>query len=82
VTYNWPMLGHVSEQIICPECGSGSLVASGVFEHGTWIYRLTCWTCRDCQTIVAFPEGDASALYPEANVNPTLGTESAPASRT
>jgi transposase-like protein len=61
------MLGGVSEQIECPDCGSESLVASGVYEHGTWIYRLSCWTCRDCQTIVAFPEGDATALHPEAN---------------
>jgi hypothetical protein len=48
----------VTEQIMCIECGSTSLVASGVFEHGTWIHRLTCWTCRDCQTIFAVPEAD------------------------
>jgi hypothetical protein len=58
----WP----VSEQMGCPECGSRSLVASGVYEHGTWIYRLTCWTCRDCQTIVAFRESEAAALDAEA----------------
>jgi hypothetical protein len=56
----------VNEQIVCPECGSGSLVASGVYEHGTWIHRLTCWTCRDCQTVVAVREGDGPALDPEA----------------
>jgi hypothetical protein len=32
------------------------MVASGVFEHGTWIHRLTCWTCRECRSIVAVPE--------------------------
>jgi ribosomal protein S27AE len=57
-----PDARDVTEQIVCPECGSGSLVASGVYEHGTWVYRLTCWTCRDCQTVVAFPEGEATAL--------------------
>jgi ribosomal protein S27AE len=46
----------MSEQKACPECGSESLVASGVFEHGTWILRLTCWTCKDCRSIVAIPE--------------------------
>jgi hypothetical protein len=61
------MLGAVSEQIVCPECGSGSLVACGVYEHGTWIYRLTCWTCRECQTIVAVPVGEAATPDPEAN---------------
>jgi hypothetical protein len=47
---------RVSEQMVCSECGSDQLVASGVFEHGTWIQRLTCWTCLDCQTIVAVAE--------------------------
>jgi len=46
----------MSDHEVCPACGSGSLVASGVFEHGTWIHRLTCWTCSDCRTIVAIPE--------------------------
>jgi hypothetical protein len=46
----------MNEHIVCTECGSESLVASGVFEHGTWIHRLTCWTCRDCRSIVAIPE--------------------------
>jgi hypothetical protein len=53
--------GRVSEEIVCSECGSNQLVASGVFEHGTWIHRLTCWTCLDCQTIVAVAEPDALA---------------------
>jgi hypothetical protein len=53
--------------MICPECGSGALVASGVYEHGTWIYRLTCWTCRDCQTIVAVPVEGGTALDTEPN---------------
>ena len=67
MTYNSPMLGGVSEQIVCPECGSGSLVAAGVYEHGTWLYRLTCWSCPDCQSVVAAPEGKARGLDPEAN---------------
>ena len=54
--------GHVSEQIVCSECGSASLISSGVFEHGTWIHRLTCWTCRDCRTIFAVPGSDGSGL--------------------
>ena len=29
------------------------MIESGVFEHGTWIRTLTCWTCLDCKTIVA-----------------------------
>jgi hypothetical protein len=62
------MLGQVSKQLVCLECGSGSLVASGVYEHGTWIHRLTCWTCRDCQTIVAIAEGaEATTLAPDAD---------------
>jgi len=51
----------------CPACGSGSLVASGVYEHGTWTYRFTCWTCRDCRTIVAAPVEEATAPDPEPN---------------
>jgi hypothetical protein len=43
-------------EILCPECGSDSFVESGVFEHGTWIRKLTCWTCNDCRAIVAIPE--------------------------
>jgi hypothetical protein len=31
-----------------------------VFEHGTWIYRLTCWTCRDCRTVVGVAASDVS----------------------
>jgi hypothetical protein len=62
-----PDAGRVSEQMICPECGSGALVASGVYEHGTWIYRLTCWTCRDCQTIVAVPVEGGTAPDTEPN---------------
>jgi hypothetical protein len=46
----------MTDHEVCPACGSESLVASGVFEHGTWIHRLTCWTCSDCRTIVAIPE--------------------------
>jgi hypothetical protein len=46
----------MNEQIRCPECGSEDLVASGVYEHGTWVHRLTCWTCRDCEAIVAVRE--------------------------
>src|SRR3954466_8947455 len=53
---------RVSEQIVCSECGSGSLTSSGVFEHGTWIHRLTCWTCRDCRTIFTVPGSEASEL--------------------
>ena len=37
------------------------MVASGVFEHWAWIDRLTCWTCRDCQAIVAIRETDILA---------------------
>ncbi len=50
----------MSEHSLCPECGSDSLVASGVFEHGTWIHRLTCWTCRDCRSVVAIPEAEGT----------------------
>ncbi len=46
----------MSEHNVCPECGSESLVASGVLEHGTWVRKLTCWTCRDCRAIIAIPE--------------------------
>jgi len=60
------MLGSVSEPVVCPECGSGSLVASGVYEHGTWIHRLTCWMCSDCHTVVAVAEEDPAALDREA----------------
>lgn len=58
--------GLMSEQIVCTECGSTSLISSGVFEHGTWIHRLTCWTCRDCRTIFAVPEAESPALDAEA----------------
>ena len=61
----------MNEHSACPECGSESLIAAGAFDHGTWTLRLTCWTCRDCRSIVAIPEsqirsrddlGDAPAL--------------------
>jgi hypothetical protein len=52
----------MNERIVCTECGSESLVASGVFEHGTWIHRLTCWTCQDCRSIVAIPEGRVAVV--------------------
>ncbi len=45
----------MTEQSVCTECGSDSLVVSGVLEAGTWIQRLTCWTCKDCRSIVAIP---------------------------
>jgi len=60
------MLGAVSEPVVCPECGSGSLVASGVYEHGTWIHRLTCWTCRDCLTVVGVAEDEPTPLDRES----------------
>jgi hypothetical protein len=50
----------MNDNSACPECGSRALVASGVFEHGTWILRLTCWTCRDCRAIVAIPESQVA----------------------
>ena len=52
------MMGSMSEHDMCIECGSESLVATGVFEHGTWIHRLTCWTCNDCGAVVAVPEAE------------------------
>jgi len=55
----------VSEQMVCSECGSASLISSGVFEHGTWIHRLTCWTCRDCRTVFAVAEAETSGLDAE-----------------
>jgi hypothetical protein len=67
------MLLHVSDQIVCSECGSTSLVASGVFEHGTWIQRLTCWTCRDCQAVVAVPESDIRMTAETAPSSPAAG---------
>jgi hypothetical protein len=54
--------GRVSEQVVCFECGSASLVSSGVFEHGTWTHRLTCWTCRDCRTVFTVPAAGALGL--------------------
>jgi hypothetical protein len=51
----------MNEDSACPECGSKALVASGVFEHGTWILRLTCWTCRDCRSVIAVPEAAVRA---------------------
>ena len=52
----------MSEHSICTECGSDSLVASGVLEHGTWIQRLTCWTCKDCRSIVIMPDDHGSPI--------------------
>lgn len=46
----------MSEHNVCTECGSGSLVVSGVLEQGTWVHRMTCWTCRDCRAIVVIPD--------------------------
>jgi hypothetical protein len=60
----------VDEQIVCSECGSASLISTGVFEHGTWIERLTCWTCRDCRTIFTVPEGGRSGA--DADVTPPV----------
>ena len=57
--------GRVSEQVVCLECGSASLVSSGVFEHGTWTHRLTCWTCRDCRTVFTVPAAEALGLDAE-----------------
>jgi len=57
--------GRVSEPIVCSECGSASLISTGVLEHGTWIHRLTCWTCRECRTIFTVPEAEASGLDAE-----------------
>jgi ribosomal protein L37AE/L43A len=51
----------MNEQTACPDCGSNALVASGAFGHGTWILRLTCWTCRDCRNVVAIPEEQVKA---------------------
>jgi ribosomal protein S27AE len=51
----------MNEQTACPDCGSTSLMASGAFEHGTWILRLTCWTCRECRAVVAIPEARVRA---------------------
>jgi hypothetical protein len=48
--------------------------ASGVFEHGTWIHRLTCWTCRDCQAIVAVRETDILASAETAPPLPSSGS--------
>lgn len=48
----------MSQPDACEACGSEDLVASGVFEHGTWIHRLTCWTCRSCRAVVAIPEAE------------------------
>jgi transcription elongation factor Elf1 len=56
------MLEVMSERTACPECGSGRLVDCSVYEHGTWIHRLTCWTCGDCQTVVAVDEAPVPSL--------------------
>lgn len=50
------MLSSMSQGSVCTECGSDSLVASGVLEHGTWIQKLTCWTCNECRSIVIVPD--------------------------
>jgi hypothetical protein len=55
---------------VCGECGSGSLVASGVFEHGTWIHRLTCWTCLDCRSVLAIPESEATVSNAAGDLAP------------
>jgi hypothetical protein len=52
----------MSEHNVCGDCGSEDLVAVGVFEHAKWIYRLTCWTCRDCRTVVAAAEEDTRVV--------------------
>jgi transcription elongation factor Elf1 len=62
VTLGWPMLRRMTDQIVCPECGSSSLVACGVYEHGTWQYRLSCWTCRDCRAVVGVAEAAIDTL--------------------
>ena len=46
----------MSQPSNCQECGSSTWIESGVFEHGTWIRTLTCWTCTQCRTIIAVPE--------------------------
>ena len=61
----------MNEDSACPECGSKALVASGVFEHGTWILRLTCWTCRDCRSVIAVPEAAVRAKD-EVDADPDL----------
>lgn len=40
----------------CPECGSGQLIESGVFTHGTWIRTLTCLTCSECSSVFAIAD--------------------------
>ncbi len=40
----------------CQACGSQSMIEFAVFEHGTWVRKLTCWTCTDCRTVVAVPD--------------------------
>jgi hypothetical protein len=67
---------EVSERIKCTGCGSVDLVASGVFEHGTWTHRLTCWTCRDCQSVVAVREEEVAS---EGTVKPKDGQASSDA---
>lgn len=62
----------MSKEFVCTECGSDSLVSSGVFEHGTWIQRLTCWTCRDCQTVIAVPESGIETVEEPVDVGLTL----------
>jgi hypothetical protein len=62
----------MSQSGTCAECGSADLIASGVFEHGTWIHRLTCWTCQDCQAVVAVPEAQISGEHP--TVDPASST--------
>ena len=52
---------RMSEHNVCGDCGSEDLVAVGVFEHATWIYRLTCWTCRDCRSVLAAAEDDVGS---------------------
>ena len=60
--------------MVCLECGSASLVSSGVFEHGTWTHRLTCWTCRDCRTVFTVPGADALGLEEAVDAPPGRGS--------
>jgi hypothetical protein len=53
---------RMSDHVVCPECGSSSLIACGVYEHGTWQYRLSCWTCRDCRAVVGVAEAAIDPL--------------------
>src|SRR3954454_25131150 len=56
---------RVSEQIVCSECGSASLISSGVFEHGTWIHRLTCWSVATAGPSSPFPDRRRRSATPK-----------------